>query len=50
MHTARRNGTREFTAEIRVENKAMQAVPNKSKNEHRRRVGGNDTSYKINFE
>jgi acyl-CoA hydrolase/RimJ/RimL family protein N-acetyltransferase len=50
MRTARRNGIRGFTAEILVENKAMQAVVNKSNTKLRSKVSGNVISYEMDFE
>lgn len=50
MRTARRNGIRGFTAEILVENKAMQAVVNKSNTKLKSKVTGNVISYELDFE
>ena len=50
MRTARRNGIRGFTAEILVENKAMQAVVNQSNTKLKSKVTGNVISYEMDFE
>ena len=47
---ARRNGIRGFTAEVLRENKAMQAVFNKSECKTQSRLGGNVYSYELDFE
>jgi len=49
MRVARRNGIRGFTAEVLVENKAMQAVINKSNTKVSSRVGNNVISYEMEF-
>lgn len=49
MRIARRNGIRGFTAEVLVENKAMQAVINKSNTKVSSRVGNNVISYEMEF-
>ena len=50
MRIARRNGIRGFTAEVLVENKAMQAVINKSNNKVKSKVGTGVISYEMDFE
>lgn len=50
MRIARRNGIRGFTAEVLVENKAMQAVINKSNCKVKSRYTGNVYSYEMDFE
>jgi len=50
MRIARRNGIRGFTAEVLVENKAMQAVINKSNTKVGSRVSNNVISYEMVFE
>jgi acyl-CoA hydrolase/RimJ/RimL family protein N-acetyltransferase len=50
MRIARRNGIRGFTAEVLVDNKAMQAVINKSNTKVSSRVGNNVISYEMRFE
>jgi acyl-CoA hydrolase/GNAT superfamily N-acetyltransferase len=50
MRIARRNGIRGFTAEVLAENKAMQAVINKSNTKVRSRLENNVISYEMLFE
>ena len=50
MRTARRNGIRGFTAEILVENKAMQAVVNQSNTKLKSKVTRSVIGYEMNFE
>jgi GNAT superfamily N-acetyltransferase len=50
IRIARRNGIRGFTAEVLVENKAMQAVINKSNCKIGSRFSGNVHSYEMDFE
>jgi len=50
MRIARRNGIRGFTAEVLIENKAMQAVINKSNTRLHSRVGAGVISYEMDFE
>ena len=50
MRIARRNGIRGFTAEVLVENKAMQAVINKSNTKVKSKVGTGVISYEMDFE
>ena len=50
IRIARRNGIRGFTAEVLAENKAMQAVINKSNTKVKTRVSGNVYSYELDFE
>ena len=50
MRIARRNGIRGFTAEVLVENKAMQTVVNKSNCKIKSRLTGNVYSYEMDFE
>ena len=47
---ARRNGIRGFTAEVLRENKAMQAVFDKSECKTRSRLAGNVYSYELDFQ
>jgi len=47
---ARRNGIRGFTAEVLAENKAMQAVINKSNLKVRSQLNGNVYHYELDFE
>lgn len=49
MRIARRNGIRGFTAEVLVENKAMQAVINKSNTKVKSKVGSNVVSFEMDF-
>lgn len=49
MRIARRNGIRGFTAEVLTENKAMQAVINKSNTQITSRITGNVHSYEMEF-
>ena len=46
----RRNGIRGFTAEVLTENKAMQAVFNKSNCKLKTHFSGNVISYELAFE
>jgi acyl-CoA hydrolase/GNAT superfamily N-acetyltransferase len=50
IRIARRNGIRGFTAEVLVENKAMQAVINKSNCKIKTKFTGNVYSYEMEFE
>ncbi|MHC1763029.1 MAG: GNAT family N-acetyltransferase [Verrucomicrobiia bacterium] len=50
MRIARRNGIRGFTAEVLRENKAMQAVINKSNCKIKSKFTGNVLSYEMDFE
>src|ERR1039458_6834888 len=50
MRVARRNGIRGFTAEVLTENKAMQAVINKSNYKIQSKLNGNVYSYEMDFE
>jgi acyl-CoA hydrolase/GNAT superfamily N-acetyltransferase len=50
IRIARRNGIRGFTAEVLVENRAMQAVINKSNCKIKTQFNGNTYSYEIDFE
>jgi acyl-CoA hydrolase/GNAT superfamily N-acetyltransferase len=50
IRIARRNGIRGFTAEVLVENKAMQAVINKSNCKIKTRFADNVYSYEMEFE
>jgi acyl-CoA hydrolase/RimJ/RimL family protein N-acetyltransferase len=50
MRIARRNGIRGFTAEVLTENKAMQAVINKSNTKVGSKFTGNVLSYEMDFE
>ena len=50
IRIARRNGIRGFTAEVLVENRAMQAVINKSNCKIKTEFTGNTYSYEIDFE
>jgi acyl-CoA hydrolase/GNAT superfamily N-acetyltransferase len=50
IRIARRNGIRGFTAEVLAENKAMQAVINKSNCKIASRFSGNVHSYEMDFE
>ncbi|MCD6339152.1 MAG: GNAT family N-acetyltransferase, partial [Verrucomicrobia bacterium] len=50
IRIARRNGIRGFTAEVLMENKAMQAVFNKSNTRIESEVHGNVVSYKLLFD
>jgi acyl-CoA hydrolase/RimJ/RimL family protein N-acetyltransferase len=50
IRIARRNGIRGFTAEVLVENKAMQAVINKSNCKIKTRFADNVYSYEMDFE
>ncbi|MBM3879730.1 MAG: GNAT family N-acetyltransferase [Verrucomicrobia bacterium] len=50
MRIARRNGIRGFTAEVLTDNKAMQAVFNKSNTKIKTRFAGNVVSYEMAFE
>jgi acyl-CoA hydrolase/GNAT superfamily N-acetyltransferase len=50
IRIARRNGIRGFTAEVLSENKAMQAVINKSNCKIRSKFTGNVHSYEMDFE
>jgi len=50
IRIARRNGIRGFTAEVLVENRAMQAVINKSNCKIKTKFTGNTYSYEIDFE
>jgi GNAT superfamily N-acetyltransferase len=50
IRIARRNGIRGFTAEVLSENKAMQAVINKSNCKIQTRFSGNVYSYEMDFE
>ncbi|MCX6879749.1 MAG: GNAT family N-acetyltransferase [Verrucomicrobia bacterium] len=50
IRIARRDGIRGFTAEVLVENKAMQAVINKSNCKIRTKFTGNVYSYEMEFE
>lgn len=50
MRIARRNGIRGFTAEVLVDNKAMQAVINKSNTKVKSKVGTGVISFEMDFE
>ncbi|HZL44106.1 MAG TPA: GNAT family N-acetyltransferase [Verrucomicrobiae bacterium] len=50
MRNARRNGIRGFTAEVLTDNKAMQAVLNKSDCKIKSRLNGTVHSYELSFE
>ncbi|MBK9139792.1 MAG: GNAT family N-acetyltransferase [Verrucomicrobia bacterium] len=50
VRIARRNGIRGFTAEVLTDNKAMQAVFNKSNTKIKTRFAGNVISYEMAFE
>ncbi|RME94266.1 MAG: GNAT family N-acetyltransferase [Verrucomicrobia bacterium] len=50
IRIARRNGIRGFTAEVLAENKAMQAVFNKSNCRIHSQISGNVVSYRLEFE
>jgi GNAT superfamily N-acetyltransferase len=50
IRIARRNGIRGFTAEVLRDNKAMQAVINKSNRKIKSKFTGNVLSYELDFE
>jgi len=50
IHTARRNGIHGFTAEVLTDNKAMQAVFNKSNCKIKTRFAGNVISFEMTFD